>query len=86
MNKEELTKYFDNMCIIFNTEKIMFGQWQIYFKELRKTILSGITDLDYPKYVEALQNCLVYCEDYGDMFEYKKNIANLKTFLRYFEV
>ena len=38
------------------------------------------------KYVEALKSCLVYCEDYGDMYKYRKDMANLKTFLRYFEV
>ena len=48
--------------------------------------MSGITDIDYPKYVEALKSCLVYCEDYGDMYKYRKDMANLKTFLRYFEV
>lgn len=88
MNKEEeeLTEYFDNMCIIFNTKKIMFDEWEKYFKKLKKTIISGVTDIDYPKYVESLKNCLVYCEDYGDMYKYRKDMANLKTFLRYFEV
>ena len=36
MNKKEveLTKYFDNMCIIFNTKKVMFSEWEKYFKKL----------------------------------------------------
>ena len=81
MNKKEveLTKYFDNMCIIFNTKKVMFSEWEKYFKKLKETIISGITDI-------ALKSCLVYCEDYGDMYKYRKDMANLKTFLRYFEV
>ena len=88
MNKKEveLTKYFDNMCITFNTKKVMFSEWEKYFKKLKETIINGVTDIDYPKYVEALKSCLVYCEDYGDMYNYRKDMANLKTFLRYFEV
>lgn len=88
MNKEEeeLTEYFDNMCIVFNTKKIMFSEWELYFNRLKKAILDDIINLNYSKYVDALKNCLVYCEDYGDMFQYKKDIANLKTFLKYFEV
>lgn len=88
MNKKEveLTKYFDNMCINFNTKKIMFSEWEKYFKKLKETIISGVTDINYSKYVEALKSCLVYCEDYGDMYKYRKDMANLKTFLRYFEV
>ena len=40
MNKKEveLTKYFDNMCIIFNTKKVMFSEWEKYFKKLKETI------------------------------------------------
>ena len=38
MNKKEveLTKYFDNMCIIFNTKKVMFSEWEKYFKKLKE--------------------------------------------------
>ena len=62
------------------------SEWEKYFKKLKETIISGVTDINYPKYVETLKSCLVYCEDYGDMYKYRKDMANLKTFLRYFEV
>ena len=35
MNKEkvELTKYFDNMCDTFCTKKIMFSEWEVFYKK-----------------------------------------------------
>ena len=44
MNKKEveLTKYFDNMCIIFNTKKVMFSEWEKYFKKLKENFNSII--------------------------------------------
>ena len=47
MNKKEveLTKYFDNMCIIFNTKKVMFSEWEKYFKKLKETIISGVLSM-----------------------------------------
>ena len=95
MNKKEveLTKYFDNMCIIFNTKKVMFSEWEKYFKKLKETIISGVTDINYSNMEEVFvlygkENGLIEeCdEDYGDMYKYRKDMANLKTFLRYFEV
>ena len=35
MGDEEkmLTKYFDDMCDIFNTKKIMFGEWEVFYEK-----------------------------------------------------
>lgn len=87
MGDEEkmLTKYFDDMCDIFNTKKIMFGEWEVFYGKLKNTILSDSVVLDYDKYVKSLKNCIVYCEDYVDERKYKDDIAKLKTFLKYLE-
>lgn len=86
MNKrEEIVKYFDDMCDIFYTEKIMFDKWKMFFEKLKETFNSGI-NINYVKYFDALKYCLVYCEDYGDERKYKDDIANLKTFYDYIKV
>ena len=59
MNKKEveLTKYFDNMCIIFNTKKVMFSEWEKYFKKLKETITSGNID-SIKSETESLQKAM----------------------------
>mgnify|MGYP003437418261 FL=1 len=47
--KKILTKYFDDMCDIFNTKKIMFGEWEAFYEKLKNTILSDFVMLDYAK-------------------------------------
>lgn len=78
MNKrEDVVKYFDDMCDMFYTEKIMYNVWEEFFKNFKKVLSSDI-DIDYFKYYDALKYCLVYCEDYGDERKYKDDIASLK--------
>ena len=87
MNKKEveLTKYFDNMCIIFNTKKVMFSEWEKYFKKLKETIISGITDIDYPKSQEEQGKIGAYFKSLDEMITLHQHkcdeLQKLKKFM-----
>ena len=80
MNKEkvELTKYFDNMCDTFCTKKIMFSEWEVFYKKFLDVFMDNKVDIDYLKYMDYLIYAIVYCEDYVDERKYKKEIFELK--------
>ena len=69
MNKKEveLTKYFDNMCIIFNTKKVMFSEWEKYFKKFKQ---NGI-DAMHLKFVEDAAHDKILNEQYREEYQYK---------------
>ena len=84
MNEEDsrLVIYFDEMCDVLENEKIMFSRWKVYYDKLMDILINGISGIDLNKYITALNDTLVYCEDYGDEWEYKRCSMRLKSFVK----
>ena len=82
MNREEKEniKYFEEMCDTLSNKKIMFREWENFYKKLNKVITSNNDNEKYIKYIDALKYAFVYFEDYGDERSYRKYMMTLKTF------
>ena len=78
---DELIEYFDNMCDVLNTKKIMFDEWEVFYKRIKDVIVKDIVKDKYIEYLDTLIYTFVYCEDYGDQRLYRREKKILKSFL-----
>lgn len=78
--EEELIEYFEEMCNTLSSKKIMFREWEDFYKKLNEVITNNNNNEKYTKYVDALKYAFVYFEDYGDERSYRKCMMTLKTF------
>lgn len=78
---DELIEYFDNMCDVLNTKKIMFDEWEVFYKRIKDVIVKDIVKDKYIEYLDTLIYTFVYCEDYRDQRLYRREKKILRSFL-----